>query len=100
MLTFLARPFTGIGAVFLAVSIEHKPGRCNQVADALSRKVVEMVNAITTVETDFLPKIKEAMEKDITAGKLLQQVRDGTVRKFWEDEGILYAKGGRLYVPS
>lgn len=38
----------------------HKPGRQNQVADALSRKDVELyVAALSSVKTTFLDRVRE-----------------------------------------
>lgn len=57
---------------------EHRPGRHNQVADALSRKLVqEMVAALTRIETDLLARIKQESISDPTYKKLKQQVQDG-----------------------
>ena len=35
-----------------------------------------------------------------TYQKLQQQVKEGFLRRYWLDNDLLYAKGGRLYVPS
>lgn len=79
----------------------HKPGRQNDVSDALSRKEVQAyVSAITTVHSNFLDRVKEHAKIDSTYAKLQQDVKDGLVRRYWLDEELLYAKGGRLYVPS
>ncbi|KAK4389036.1 Retrovirus-related Pol polyprotein from transposon.6 [Sesamum angolense] len=48
----------------------HRPGKHNDVADALSQKLVE------------------------------EYVKSGLVRKYWLDSGLLYAKGGRVFVPT
>jgi hypothetical protein len=44
---------------------EHKPVRYNQVADALSRKHVDVVVAtLSKMETDFLDRIQELSKHD------------------------------------
>ncbi|KAK9113309.1 hypothetical protein Syun_020106 [Stephania yunnanensis] len=83
------------------VQIEHKPGRLNLVPDALTRKVVaEMMAAAVRLEGEFLPRIKEETSKDPVCSKLLKLVADGVTRRFWCEDGVLYAKGGRPYVPN
>lgn len=79
----------------------HRPGRENAVADALSRKEVgEYVAAITTVTSDFREKIREESLNDPTFLTLKKRVEEGTVRRYWLDDGLLFAKGGRAYVPG
>jgi len=61
---------------------EHKPNKHNQIADALSHKQVqEYVAAVTKVESNFVERIK----------------RMGC---YWLEDGLLYVKGGKLYVLS
>jgi hypothetical protein len=79
---------------------EHRPGRHNQVADALSRKAVETIAALTQLESTFVGKLKDQAKEDRVYQKLVAQVQDGTVRRYWLDDGLLYAKGGRVFVPS
>ena len=51
---------------------EHKPGKHNQVADALSRKQVqEYVTILTRVESDFVERIKKSSKLDATYQKLM-----------------------------
>lgn len=79
---------------------KHKPGRHNQVADALSRKEVqEYVAAITQVESNLADRIRENAKADAEYQRLVKQVEEGTVRRYWLDDGLLHAKGDRLYVP-
>lgn len=77
----------------------HKPGAQNQVADALSRKVQEAVASMTVVDTEFLEEIKKQSMTDAVYGKLVEEVKTGVVRKYWLEDGLLYCKGSRLYVP-
>ncbi|KAK4382002.1 hypothetical protein Sango_2915300 [Sesamum angolense] len=75
----------------------HRPGKHNDVADALSRKLVEeYVAALTVVESDFLDQIQESSKTDAGYLKLVEQVQSGrhcTVEKLrsyaeWQ-EGML-----------
>ncbi|KAH7845877.1 hypothetical protein Vadar_006951 [Vaccinium darrowii] len=76
---------------------KHKPRRHNQVADALSRKEVqEYVAAITQVESDLTDRIRENAKADAEYQRLVKQVEEGTVRRYWLDDGLLHAKGERL----
>ena len=53
---------------------EHKPGKHNEVADALShKKVQEYVVALTRVESDFVDRIKESAKLDATYQKLVDR---------------------------
>ncbi|XP_044510183.1 uncharacterized protein LOC123228802 [Mangifera indica] len=79
----------------------HRAGSENRVADALSRKEVHAyVAALTEVQSDFLGKLRVQAEEDAEYAHLREQVEQGVVRKYWLDRGLLYAKGGRLYVPK
>ncbi|KAJ4722993.1 Retrotransposon protein, putative, Ty3-gypsy subclass [Melia azedarach] len=79
----------------------HKPGRQNMVADALNRKEVEgYVAALTSVVSDFIDKVRQHVENDSTYCRLRDEIREGLVRRFWLEDGLIYARGGRLYVPS
>ena len=80
---------------------EHKPGKHNQVVDALSRKQLqEYVAALTRVESNFVERIKESSKLDATYQKLVQNVIAGLVRRYWLEDGLLYAKGGKMFVPN
>ncbi|KAL0396344.1 UNVERIFIED_CONTAM: Transposon Ty3-I Gag-Pol polyprotein [Sesamum calycinum] len=79
----------------------HRPGKHNDVADALSRKLVEeYVAALTVVESDFLDQIRESSKTDVGYLKLVEQVKSGLIQKYWLESGLLYAKGGRVFVPT
>ncbi|CAL2224599.1 unnamed protein product [Prunus armeniaca] len=73
----------------------HIPGKLNQLADVLSHKEVkEFVATLTLVHLDFLDWIRD-QSNDSAYIKLQQQVREGLVRRYWLEEDLLYAKGGR-----
>ena len=79
----------------------HRPGAQNQVADALSRKDVQaFVGALSQVSTTFLDRVREQSLLDSVYKKLLGEAKEGTLKRYWEEDGLLYAKGGRLFVPS
>ncbi|KAG6510926.1 hypothetical protein ZIOFF_028973 [Zingiber officinale] len=80
---------------------EHKPGKHNQVADALSRKeVFATFYSISRVESDMMDRIKAVAASDTAYGKLVQQVRDGVIRRYWIEDDLLVYKGGRVFVPA
>lgn len=80
---------------------EHRPGRQNQVADALSRQAnQEFVAAVATMQTDMTERIREAAQTDAAYAKLMRDVTSGLVRRFWIQDGLLRAQGGRLVVPK
>ncbi|KAL0345854.1 UNVERIFIED_CONTAM: Transposon Ty3-I Gag-Pol polyprotein [Sesamum radiatum] len=70
----------------------HRPDIHNDVADALSRKMVEeYVAALTVVESDFLDQIRESSKTIAGYLKLVEQVKKGQIRKYWLDSGLLSA---------
>lgn len=72
----------------------------NLVADALSRKnVTEFFGAISQVQSDIEGQIRELVAKDPGYQKLLEQVKEGTVCRYWIDDGLSHAKGNRLFIP-
>ena len=60
----------------------------------------EYVVALTRVESDFVEMIKESSNLDATNQKLVQDVTTSLVRHYWLEDGLLYAKGGKLFVLS
>ncbi|KAL0307237.1 UNVERIFIED_CONTAM: Retrovirus-related Pol polyprotein from transposon.6 [Sesamum radiatum] len=51
----------------------HRPGKHNDMADALSQKLVEeYVAALTVVESDFLDQIRESFKTDASYLKLVE----------------------------
>ncbi|KAI5648407.1 hypothetical protein M9H77_34412 [Catharanthus roseus] len=79
-------------------SLEYKPGKTNVVADALSRKVE--VASISRVDSPLLKRIKDGLQQDSLAKNLIVLVMAGKTRHFWLEEGMLYTKGNRLFVPK
>jgi hypothetical protein len=73
----------------------------NQVADALSRRcVLATVFSLVQVESDMLERLHQAVEEDAAYKKMVDLVQEGTVRRYWLENDLLYAKGGRVYVPK
>ena len=71
------------------------------MVDALSRKhVVEIVAALSKVESNFLDRVKELAKIDSAYLKLAEAIKEGIVRRYWLEDDLLYAKGHRLYIPS
>ncbi|KAH0698711.1 hypothetical protein KY284_012926 [Solanum tuberosum] len=64
-------------------TFEYKPGKANVVADALSRKV-----ALAAI----------GMQHDPVAKQLLVLAQQGKVKKFWEENSLMYTTGKRVYV--
>ena len=88
------------------MAMEYKPGKANVVADALSRKV-ECVNAaqlegrgqVSQLHSNFLSRIRDGLYSDPQAVILMQLIKEGKARRFWVQEGLVYTKGNRVYVP-
>ena len=54
----------------------HRPGKQNQVADALSKQeIIAYVAALSNVESNFLEWIKEESLKDTVYAKLLDDIK-------------------------
>ncbi|KAJ7970903.1 Retrotransposon protein, putative, Ty3-gypsy subclass [Quillaja saponaria] len=85
---------------------EHKAGKSNQAADALSRKAelaamtyVAHISA-SRVATSMRERIRENLDKDPVAQAIINLAKEGKTRKFWVEDGLLMAKGSRLFVPK
>jgi hypothetical protein len=60
----------------------------------------EYVAAISLLEADFLGMIKYESFNDSIYQRLVKQVGDGSVHRYWLEDGLLRAKGNRVYVPT
>ena len=78
--------------------LEYKPGRGNVVADALRRKTD--LAAISSVCSEFQGAIKDGMQSDPEAKKILQLAAQGQTKRFWVDDGFLITTCWRVYVPK
>lgn len=71
------------------------------MANALSRKHVDkIVAALSRVESNFLDRIRELSKHDAAYLKLAGLVKEGVVRRYWLEDGLLYVEDNRLYVPA
>ena len=69
----------------------HRPGRHNQVADALSRKeVASYVSSLSRVVANFTVRVRQEGPQDSSYQKLVEQVLEGTTRRYWLENGLLY----------
>ncbi|CAA0814075.1 Unknown protein [Striga hermonthica] len=62
--------------------------------------VASYVLALYAVESDFVEKVHGESLKDPVYVKLAEQMAAGEVRKYWLEDGLLYAKGRRMYISS
>ena len=71
------------------------------MANALSRKeVASYVGLLSRVVVDFTEQVRQEAPQDSTYQKLVEQVKEGTTRRYWLENKLLYFIGGKLYVPS
>ncbi|GJR74530.1 putative nucleotidyltransferase, ribonuclease H, partial [Tanacetum coccineum] len=70
--------------------LEYKPGKANVVADALSRKAE--FAAITQAEFFLQDRIKEWLEHDPLAKKIIYLAKDGRTQIFWLKGDMLFTK--------
>ena len=68
------------------------------MADALSRKTDPA--AISSVRSEFQGAIKDGMQRDPDAKKIMKLVALGQTKQFWEEDGFLLTTGRRVYVPK
>ena len=88
--------------------LQYKLRKINLVVDALSRiggvednlrqRIEQTVATLSQAIGDMLAHIKEETARDATAIHLLKQVREGVIRWFWVEDGVLYTKENKPYV--
>ena len=70
------------------------------MANALSRKeVASYVGSLSRVVADFTERVRQEAPQDLTYQKLVEHVKDGTTRRYWLENKLLYFTGRKLYVP-
>ncbi|KAK8663978.1 hypothetical protein V6N13_083783 [Hibiscus sabdariffa] len=85
---------------------EHKAGRENKVADALSRradlvalrKLAPM--SASRVTNNIRELIAENLQKDSQAAAIMELAKKGQTKTFWLENGLLMTKGPRMFVPQ
>ena len=80
-------------------TLEYKPDTANHVADALSHKA-ELASMTSQPQGEMVYLIKEGLQHDPVAKSLITLAHKGKTRLFWVEDGLLYTKGKRLYVPK
>nr|GEX33398.1 hypothetical protein CTI12_AA187700 [Tanacetum cinerariifolium] len=78
--------------------LEYKSGKANVVADTLRRKA--KFAAITQAQFFLQDRIKEWLEHDPLAKKIITLAKDGRTQRFWLKGDMLFTKRDRLYVPK
>nr|XP_010315745.1 uncharacterized protein LOC101248530 [Solanum lycopersicum] len=80
-------------------TLEYKPGKANVVADALSRRT-SLAAIVSSSSSSLVDDIKEGLQHDPIAKQLFALAQQGKTKKFWEEDGLLYTTGRRVYVPK
>ena len=48
----------------------------------------------------MLGRLRQAAGEDAMYKKMVELVREGTIRRYWLEQDLFYAKGGRIFVPK
>ncbi|RVW59633.1 Transposon Ty3-G Gag-Pol polyprotein [Vitis vinifera] len=80
-------------------TLEYKPGSANHVAGALSHKA-ELTSMTSQPQGDIMDLLREGLQHDPMAKSLIALAHEGKTKRFWVEDGLLYTKGRRLYVPK
>jgi len=80
------------------VDIRHKTGKDNVVLDVLSRK--HQLKVVYVGETKFQKEIRLASRQDAFAMEARQNIQNGAKSHFHLQNGLLWYKQKRLYVPE
>ncbi|KAL0380934.1 UNVERIFIED_CONTAM: hypothetical protein Sangu_0157700 [Sesamum angustifolium] len=110
-----AKPIQGVACVELKGTYLQDSFRSAEKKDSLISAMQEFKDVFPPELPKKLPPrraIDHAIELDLGARpptqaktdagylKLVEQVKSGMIRKYWLDSGLLYAKGGRVLVPT
>jgi len=80
------------------VNIRHKPGKDNVVPNALSRK--HQLRVVYVGKTKLQNEVRLASCRDAFAKEARQNIQNGTKSHFHLQNGLLWYKQKRLYVPK
>jgi len=80
------------------VDIQHKLGKENIVLDALSRK--HQLRAVYVGETELQKEVRLTSRRDAFAKEVRQGIQNGAKSHFHLQNGLLWYKQNRLYVPK
>ena len=70
----------------------YKLGSDNHVVDALSRKA-ELTSMTSQPQGDIMGLLKEGLQRDPKAKSLIALTHEGTSKRFWVENDLLYTKG-------
>lgn len=80
-------------------TLDYKPGKANVVADRLSRKA-SLAAIVSSSCSLLVDEIKKGLQHDPVAKQLFALAQQGKTKKFWEEGGLLYTTGRRVYIPK
>jgi len=80
------------------VDIRHKLGKDNVVPNVLSRK--HQLRVVYVGETEFQKEVHQASRRDAFAKEARQNIQNGVKSHFHLQNGLLWYKQKRLYVPE
>ncbi len=80
------------------MDIRHKPGKENITPDALSRK--HQLRMVYVGETELQKEVRLASRRDAFAKETRQSIQNGAKSHFHLQNGLLWYKQRRLYVPK
>lgn len=61
---------------------------------------MEYVAALAQVEYDLLVEVREVTKTGAQYLKLVRDVEEGLVRRYWVEDGLLHAKGSKIFMPK
>nr|TKS07033.1 hypothetical protein D5086_0000117420 [Populus alba] len=71
------------------------------VADRLVKELgLRLSDSQTSIEVelDMLDRLCQASREDVACKKMVELVREGTIRRYWLEQDLLYAKRGRIFM--
>jgi hypothetical protein len=80
------------------VDIQHKPKKDNVVLNALSRK--HQLRVVYVGETELQKEVRLASRRDAFAKEVRQNIQNGAKSHFHLQNGLLWYKQRRFYVPE